>query len=189
MGDFEVTPNFFKLMGSIYFIFLMAVILLDRFKILIMPSSILFIESSLVCVIYPMIIIGLRTNTFSPFGLPILNNFFLLKLWRWRYKELEYVNTDSEKYRDYNNKYYSYRSYYFIASIVGFFPMMGGFIYLIYRGNPFIFAFGIFMQTIVLFPDVWDKIIPLNFKKWTGGTFLILLAIPSWILAFYLGNM
>ncbi|WP_308574611.1 hypothetical protein [uncultured Methanosphaera sp.] len=45
------------------------------------------------------------------------------------------------------------------------------------------------MQTIVLFPDVWDKIIPLNFKKWTGGTFLILLAIPSWILAFYLGNM
>ena len=184
LSAFEVTPSYWKLFGSSYFIASATIILLDRFKILIMPEVTLCISLFMMCIIYPMVVVGLRKNTFNSFGLPNLSDFFIFKLWRWRYKELEVLYRRNKKYIDFNDKYYSSLSYICIASIVGFFPIIQGFSALIYHGVPFIVAFGIFMQTIVLFPDVWDKIMPLNFKKWTGGTFLVLLAITSWYLSF-----
>lgn len=86
------------------------------------------------------------------------------------------------------DNYYSSNTYNMLSAFVGFFPTMGGTIFLILGYTPYILLFGLFIQTIVLFPDVISKVIPLDFKKWEGILLLALLAIPSWIIAFHIAR-
>ncbi|WP_308573912.1 hypothetical protein [uncultured Methanosphaera sp.] len=87
---------------------------------------------------------------------------------------------------NYTDKYYSYNSYLMISCVVGFIPTIGGVVSLFIGVIPILLLWGLFMQTLVLFPDKYDKILPLNFKKWSGAIFLLLLVIPSYIITFYI---
>ena len=86
------------------------------------------------------------------------------------------------------DNYYSSNTYNMLSAFVGFFPTMGGTVFLILGYTPYILLFGLFIQTLVLFPDVISKVIPLDFKKWEGILLLALLAIPSWIIAFHIAR-
>lgn len=116
--------------------------------------------------IYASFILSLRRNTFHPNGVPTLSG---------------YVET--------NDKYYSYNTYQMMSTCVGFFPTACGGVFLVIGITPLIFLWGLFMQTIVLFPDVMGKIVPLDFKKWEGVIFLLLFSIPSWVISFYVAGL
>lgn len=84
------------------------------------------------------------------------------------------------------DNYYSSNTYNMLSAFVGFLPTIVGTLSLISGYTSYILLFGLFMQTIVLFPDIISKVIPLDFKKWEGKLLLALLAIPSWIITFHM---
>lgn len=177
--DFKITNNYYILVDILYFIsFIIALIYLHLVNL---KYNYLFVSSFFISYIYATLILSLRKNTFNEYGLPAYVDFFIFKLWRGYYNLKRY--DENIKYDD---KYYSFGSYLIISLAMGFIPTSFGLVALLEIGTPILLFWGILGQTIVLFPDKLDKILPFNFKKWTGGTFLLLFIIPFYFGTFYM---
>ncbi|WP_304125870.1 hypothetical protein [Methanosphaera cuniculi] len=175
---FIPSSNYYVFVGGIYLIcFLISCIFYNS----ILNKELFGFSVFLLPFFYAGFILSLRKNTFHPNGLPILTEFYLFKIYRMVYG-IPRMDTDI----DYTDKYYSYNSYLMISCVVGFIPTIGGVVSLFIGVIPILLLWGLFIQTLVLFPDKYDKILPLNFKKWSGAIFLLLLVIPSYIITFYI---
>ncbi|MGN1321819.1 MAG: hypothetical protein ACI4VJ_04480 [Methanosphaera sp.] len=112
------------------------------------------INFSNVYVIFLIFIMYIRKDVFSVRGLPKPKSYLIFLF-------------------EFDSSRYSTDRYLLLAVLAGVLPVYigsirsyaGGFI------SPLL-LWGIFISVIMLFPDVWDSLFPIDFKTWTGWTFL-----------------
>ena len=77
---------------------------------------------------------------------------------------------------EFDSNRYSTDRYILLAVLAGVLPVyIGAFrSYVLGFISPLL-LWGIFISVIMLFPDVWDSLFPIDFKTWTGWTFLFFL--------------
>ena len=108
-------------------------------------------------VIFLIFIMYIRKDVFSVRGLP---------------KPKSYLSILFE----FDSNRYSTDRYILLAVLAGVLPVyIGAFrSYVLGFISPLL-LWGIFISVIMLFPDVWDSLFPIDFKTWTGWTFLFFL--------------